>query len=95
MVQSKTALRERTKSFALRTVRMFSTLPKIRKRRFSGNRCCAEVLRVVQTIGRRSVVEAKLNCLRAIEETAGSSCSWRRISFLQGSSRLSVTKSMS
>lgn len=77
MPQSKTDLRERTKSFALRVVRMFSTLPKTTEAQVLGK----QVLRSGTSIGAnyreafrgRSKAEfiAKCgDCLREIEETA-------------------------
>ena len=103
MADARVDLRERTKSFALRVVRMFSTLPRTPAAQVLGK----QVLRSGTSIGAnyreafrgRSKAEfiAKCgDCLREIERRLiGSSCSWRRISFPPGSSRLSVRKSMS
>jgi four helix bundle protein len=77
MAQSKIDLRERTKSFALRVVRMFTTLPKTTEAQVLGK----QVLRSGTSIGAnyreafrgRSKAEfiAKCgDCLREIEETA-------------------------
>lgn len=77
MAQSKVDLRERTKSFALRIVRMFSALPKTTQAQVLGK----QVLRSGTSIGAnyreafrgRSKAEfiAKCgDCLREIEETA-------------------------
>jgi len=77
MAQSKIDLRERTKSFALRVVRMFSTLPRTTEAQILGK----QVLRSGTSIGAnyreafrgRSKAEfiAKCgDCLREIEETA-------------------------
>jgi four helix bundle protein len=77
MSDPKTDLRERTKSFALRVVRMFSTLPKTTEAQVLGK----QVLRSGTSIGAnyreafrgRSKAEfiAKCgDCLREIEETA-------------------------
>lgn len=77
MAQSKIDLRERTKSFALRMVRMFSTLPRTTAAQILGK----QVLRSGTSIGAnyreafrgRSKAEfiAKCgDCLREIEETA-------------------------
>ena len=77
MAESKIDLRERTKSFALRVVRMFSTLPKTTEAQVLGK----QVLRSGTSIGAnyreayrgRSKAEfiAKCgDCLREIEETA-------------------------
>lgn len=77
MVEPKIDLRERTKSFALRVVRMFSTLPKTTEAQVLGR----QVLRSGTSIGAnyreayrgRSKAEfiAKCgDCLREIEETA-------------------------
>jgi four helix bundle protein len=77
MAESKIDLRERTKSFALRVVRMFSTLPKTTEAQVLGR----QVLRSGTSIGAnyreafrgRSKAEfiAKCgDCLREIEETA-------------------------
>ncbi len=77
MAESKIDLRERTKSFALRVVRMFSALPKTTEAQVLGK----QVLRSGTSIGAnyreayrgRSKAEfiAKCgDCLREIEETA-------------------------
>jgi four helix bundle protein len=77
MAEPKADLRERTKSFALRVVRMFSTLPKTTEAQVLGK----QVLRSGTSIGAnyreafrgRSKAEfiAKCgDCLREIEETA-------------------------
>jgi four helix bundle protein len=77
MAESKIDLRERTKSFALRVVRMFSALPKTTEAQILGK----QVLRSGTSIGAnyreafrgRSKAEfiAKCgDCLREIEETA-------------------------
>jgi len=77
MAESRIDLRERTKSFALRVVRMFSTLPKTAEAQVLGR----QVLRSGTSIGAnyreafrgRSKAEfiAKCgDCLREIEETA-------------------------
>ena len=60
-------LRERTKSFALRVVRLFSTLPKTTEAQILGK----QVLRSGTSIGaitaRRIADEAKLNSLQSAE----------------------------
>jgi four helix bundle protein len=70
-------LRERTKEFALRIVRMYVALPKVPKRRCSGSRCSVRARQLVQTIARPIAGAARLNSLPnaaiacgEIEETA-------------------------
>lgn len=76
MAEPKGDLRERTKRFALRVVRMFSSLPKTTEARGSWvDRFSGPELPSVQTIGKHFGDEAEFiakcgDCLRVIEETA-------------------------